>query len=711
MKNMKKDYALKCLFTAVFLLSLSNKSQAQCPTLVWSDEFNGTQVDLSKWTFDTGTGCDIALCGWGNNELQYYQANNATVSNGILSITAKKERVSSSSYTSARMKSLLKGDWAYGRFEARIKLPTGAGLWPAFWMLPTDNFYGTWPASGEIDIMENISKTPNTVLGTLHYGSSNSTHQYTGSNFTLNSGTFADAFHTFAVEWEAGKIRWFVDDVLYQTVTSSDISPNNWPFDKRFFFILNLAVGGNLGGTVDASIFPQSMQVDYVRVYASNAATISGPREVVNQASNITYAVANAPSGSSFSWTVPTGATIVSGQETSSIKVNFGSASGNVSATVTSGCGTKQLNEYVAVQLPYFYQFSFVNFDSSGYAELTSSTGALTVVSNPSASGVNTSALSAKYIRSSAEQYDLINYKTSGIKDASKYSTKAKKFYIDVYTAAPIGTQLILQLENSSVATSANYPAGRHSRYVGTTTVQNQWQRIAFELLDVPDATTSNTAVDKIILLFASNTFTGDTYYYDNLGSYDANAGIAQGSDTQAPTAVTNLSSNTIAATSFNIAWSAAIDNVNVTSYKIYVNGILKGATAQLNYSVTGLAKGSTNVVDVTAIDAAGNESAKSSITVKTNRTGLKVASVTDKKEQQISEITVYPNPVSEVLIVNNLSDNAVAELIDLNGRSVGKHFLSESENSINVSELATGMYMVKITANENTSTLKIFKR
>lgn len=707
---MKKNDSLKCLFAAIFLLCITNSSQAQCPTLVWSDEFNGTQVDLSKWTFETGTGCDISLCGWGNNELQYYQANNATISNGILSITAKKERVSGSSYTSARMKSLLKGDWAYGRFEARVKLPSGAGLWPAFWMLPTDNFYGTWPASGEIDIMENISKTPKTVLGTLHYGSSNATHQYTGSEFTLNSGIFSDAFHTFAVEWEAGKIRWFVDDILYQTVTTSDISPNNWPFDKRFYLIMNLAVGGNLGGTVDTSIFPQSMQIDYVRVYASNTSTISGPREVVNQASNISYSVADAPSGSTFAWTVPTGATIASGQGTNTVKINFGNASGNVTATVTSGCGTTVLNEYVTVQLPYFYEFSFANFDGSGYANLTSNTGTHSVVSNPSLSGVNTSALVAKYIRNPLEQYDLVVYKTSGIKDASNYTAKTKKLYIDVYTAAPIGTKLILQLENSLVATSSNYPVGRHSRYVGTTTVQNQWQRIAFEILDIPDATTSNTGVDKIILLFASNSFTGDTYYYDNLGSYDANAGIAQGSDTQSPTVPGNLASNSIAGTSFNLSWTASIDNVNVTGYKVYVNGILKGTTTQLNFSVTGLAKGSTNTVDLTAVDAAGNESAKATLVVKTNRTGLKLVSTTNKKDEIHHDITVYPNPVKDVLNLKYLPEDSTVELFDMNGRLMGKYFLSE-ESSINLSDLSIGIYSLRINSNGIISTLKIVKR
>lgn len=693
------------------MLCMTLSSQAQCPNLVWSDEFNGTQVDLSKWSFETGTGCDIALCGWGNNELQYYKSQNATISNGILSITAKKERVNGSTYTSARMKSLLKGDWTYGRFEARIKLPSGDGLWPAFWMLPTDNFYGGWPASGEIDIMENISKTPNTVLGTLHYGSSNSTHQYTGSSFTLNSGTFADAFHNFAIEWEPGTIRWFVDDVLYQTITSSDISPENWPFDKRFFFIMNLAVGGDLGGTVDPAIFPQSMQVDYVRVYAGNTATISGAREVVNQATNISYSVNNAPVGSTYSWSVPAGASIISGQGTKTVTVNFGNTSGNVTATVVSSCGTTVLNEYVSVQLPYYYQFSFANQDEIGYANLLSNTGTYSVVDNPLAAGVNTSALSARYIRNSLEQYDIIAYKTSGIADADSYTSKTKKFYIDVYTAAPIGTQLILQLENSSVATSSNYPLGRHSRYLGTTTVQNQWQRIALEMLDAPDPSAAANSVDKLVLLFASNTFTGDTFYYDNFSSYDANAGIAQGVDSQAPTKPENLSSNSIAATSFGLSWSPSMDNVNLAGYRIYVNGALKATTTQLNYSVTGVGKGSTNNVDVTAIDAAGNESVKATIIVKTNRTGLKYASPA-KSSQEISQsIVVYPNPVKDMMYFKALPENSKVKIYDMNGRLVKEYALSGGESSVNVSDVASGSYTVTATSDGAVHSFKIVKR
>lgn len=505
---------LSCIFF------INSTVKAQCPTLVWADEFNGTAFDGTKWTAENGGG------GWGNGELQYYKAANATVSSGTLKITAKKERVQANNYTSARLKTYLKGDWTYGRFEARIKLPKGAGLWPAFWMMPTDSYYGTWPRSGEIDISELIGSKPANSFGTLHYGTSSTDHQYKTSNFYLNSGTFADAFHTFAIEWQAGIIKWYVDDNLYHTLTTADISPYAWPFDKRFYIILNLAVGGTLGGTVDNTIFPVAMEVDYVRVYSSSTPTISGKRVVLNQAQGETYTIANAASGSTYAWTVPSGATIASGQGTNSIKVNWAntSSSGNVNCTITSSCSTTNLAMNVYVEPAYAYAFSFVNFDAAGQATYSRSDGTYSTVVNPSATGVNTSALCGKYIRNSAVQYDYIQYNTAAITNAGEYKTKTKKFYLDVYTAAPIGTPILIQLENGSTATASNYPTGRNSRYTAYTTKQNQWERLIFSLLDIPDAGTSDASVNRLLVLINSNSFTGHTYYIDNLDSYNAGA-------------------------------------------------------------------------------------------------------------------------------------------------------------------------------------------
>jgi len=240
--------------------------------LVWSDDFNGADgsaPDPTKWAIQTGGN------GWGNNELEYYTARpqNVQVRGGNLLITAIKEDYTGSdgvsrNYTSARMQTKGLFSQQYGRFEARIKIPRGQGMWPAFWMLGNTIDTAGWPACGEIDIMENIGKEPSMVHGTLHAPG------YPGAGYsaayTLPSGAFSDDFHVFAVEWEAQQLRVYVDGTLYGTFTQSGSpSPTNWPFSTQpFFLLLNLAVGGDWPGAPDATTqFPQQMLVDYVRVY------------------------------------------------------------------------------------------------------------------------------------------------------------------------------------------------------------------------------------------------------------------------------------------------------------------------------------------------------------------------------------------------------------------------------------------------------------
>jgi beta-glucanase (GH16 family) len=237
--------------------------------LVWHDEFDGTQLDLTHWEPQIGTGCP-ELCGWGNNELQYYRAQNATLAGGFLTITAKRENFGGANYTSARLRTRNRADWECGRFEMRAKMPIGQGIWPAFWMLPTDEVYGGWAASGEIDIMEYLGHDPDRVFGTLHYGGPYPQNQSSSGSFTLASGTFNDDFHVFVLEWEPCEIRWYVDGFLYSTKTNwnSTGGPYPAPFDQRFHLLLNLAVGGNLPGPPDpTTVFPQQLIVDYVRVY------------------------------------------------------------------------------------------------------------------------------------------------------------------------------------------------------------------------------------------------------------------------------------------------------------------------------------------------------------------------------------------------------------------------------------------------------------
>lgn len=236
--------------------------------LVWSDEFNINGLpDASKWSYDIGGNAT----GWGNNELQYYtqaRLENAEVKDDFLYITARKESFGGKDYTSARLITKLKGDWLYGRVEIRAKLPDGRGMWPAIWMLPTDWAYGGWPASGEIDIMENVGYNPYVIVASAHTESYN--HAIgTQKSANINVATCYSDFHVYALEWEVKEYRVYVDNKLYFTFKNEGTGYKAWPFDKRFHLLLNVAVGGNWGGAqgVDNTIFPRQMVVDYVRIY------------------------------------------------------------------------------------------------------------------------------------------------------------------------------------------------------------------------------------------------------------------------------------------------------------------------------------------------------------------------------------------------------------------------------------------------------------
>ena len=231
-------------------------------SLVWQDEFNGNSLS-SDWIYEIGTGS----WGWGNNELQYYRQDNTSVENGYLIITAKQQNFGGSNYTSSRLKTQGLNFFKYGRIDIRAKLPYGKGIWPALWMLGESFSSVGWPSCGEIDIMELIGGNgfnDRTVHGTVHWNE-NGHAMYGGSN-SLPSGKFHDEFHVFSIIWDQNAIRWLRDDIQYHTI---NITGNNLSaFHENFFFIFNVAVGGNWPGSPDnTTVFPQMMVVDYVRVF------------------------------------------------------------------------------------------------------------------------------------------------------------------------------------------------------------------------------------------------------------------------------------------------------------------------------------------------------------------------------------------------------------------------------------------------------------
>ncbi|MBP7478849.1 MAG: family 16 glycosylhydrolase [Spirochaetaceae bacterium] len=285
MKKMNGSALVLCiLMLIIFLTGCTSQPAADIEgwSLVWNDEFSGRKLDTQKWDYQLGTGSQYGLDGWGNQELQYYTKENIRLEKGMLIIEAKKEDKEGKPYTSGRIRTM-KDDGTvlfaplYGRIEARMQLPGGSGIWPAFWMLPADTAYGMWAASGEIDIMEFRGRLPNRTYGTLHYGEQWPGQKNSGSMYKFPEGEDGTGFHTYAVEWEPGIIRWYVDNNLFYETSSwwsmapeaEEPFPYPAPYDTPFYILLNLAVGGAFDEhrTPDNTDIPAQMIVDYVRVY------------------------------------------------------------------------------------------------------------------------------------------------------------------------------------------------------------------------------------------------------------------------------------------------------------------------------------------------------------------------------------------------------------------------------------------------------------
>lgn len=569
------SYLFKQFCLAVlFLLLPFLKTQAQCNTLVWSDEFNGTTVDLTKWQSISGNGCP-SLCGFGNAEAQRYDPNQATIvkegTNSYLNIEAKyapSSQFPDQPYASSKLTTEGKYSLKYGRVEARMKLSNGMGAWPAFWMLPVG---GNWPFTGEIDIMEAKHRNPKSIDGTIHYDGGG--YQFTGRSYSSPIDLSAD-FHVYAVEWGPNIIKWFVDDVLFHTATPNTTVNGGWPFnDNNFYIILNLAVGSygtpytrvnGAGVEPIPADFPAKLQVDYVRVYdGSFKYAVTGDSKVYQNETSKTYSV-NAIAGATYNWTVPAGATIASGQGTNSITVNWGTSGGDVSVTATfSGCNVNTYKLAVTTEPALPVEKIHEDFQSNRNVLYPVKTGVLTeAVANPSATGINTSALVGKYVRNSSELYDVLNIRNVTITNANDYVYGRKRLSFDIYTSAPVGTKISMQLENSNVTTATNYPLGRHSGFKATTTVQNKWETIEFEFEKVIDPNTSALAINNVVILFESNSNSGATYYFDNLltkaapekpivatdvlQNYDGANKIIKGTTTGTYSVVANPGSNSV---------------------------------------------------------------------------------------------------------------------------------------------------------------------
>lgn len=358
---MKNPFQKQIIFFILLaLLGFSAFGQDTCNYVVWADEFNYQgEPNPEKWGYDIGGG------GWGNNELQNYtnSRTNSFVEDGKLTIRAVK---SNGSWTSARLVTKGKGDWLYGRIEVKAKLPEGVGTWPAIWMLPTDWEYGGWPASGEIDIMEHVGYDFGTIHGTIHTEAYNhSIGTQLGKSVEVEN--VSTRFHVYAIDWNEDEIVWYVDGEAYYRIENPNKTYKEWPFDKRFHLLLNIAIGGNWGGAqgVDPNLDEATMEIDYVRVFQQEV-----PKPVIDGKKNaepseeLIFSTAEIQ-GVRYKWSFPGDVETVSGGQTVRVTVKWGNSSGNVYLELQSDCDTVAAEPFFVstVQKPSGESFEVPLFD------------------------------------------------------------------------------------------------------------------------------------------------------------------------------------------------------------------------------------------------------------------------------------------------------------------------------------------------------------
>lgn len=503
---------------SIILISLFFQAFAQCEQLVWEENFNGNSLNLQDWEYLYGDGCPN-LCGWGNAELQHYtdSPNNVSVQNGVLKITARRDIGSNPEYTSARIRTKGTATFQSGRIEARIKMPIGQGLWPAFWMLPEDYEYGTWPLSGEIDITEVLGQEPNISHGTIHYGAKWPLNQYQGNSINLGGTALHDDFHTYSIEWEQDIIRWYLDGQLFSVKTANDLGTFPWRFDQDFHILLNVAIGGNWPGYPNAGTpFPQSMEVDYIRVYEQpQRAIVSGPKSVF-KGQEVRYEVSDLANGN-FTWSIDNG-TIIS-QNASSCTVIF-NQSGTQNVHVNVSNGSCSSDHTYSVIVGDDCGVTITNFENRFGAHWTYFTGGYNNISTPAPNAVNNSPTCANW-NLAGNNEDRITFTTDLIQDASVFSNQELVLAMKIRSNAPQGTQLEIKLQNENIAgTSVNN--GVHSSYIGSTGPSGEWTWVYFSLNNLTNSSLS-ASINQIMLRPLSTPTFAYTIAFDDISILSGN--------------------------------------------------------------------------------------------------------------------------------------------------------------------------------------------
>ncbi len=664
------------VFIATIFLGLTThqKAMAQCEVLVWSDEFDGTGAPNSAyWNYDLGAG------GWGNNEVQSYtnSTTNVRQENGNLIIEAIK---SGNNWTSGRIKTQGKKGFTYGKIVYRAKLPSGVGTWPALWMLGESITSAGWPACGEIDVMEHVGKNQNVVQSALHTPSSFGNTQNKGSKTV---STVSTEFHEYAVSWNAERMIFSIDDIPFYTYKPTNKTAATWPFNANQFIIINIAMGGNFGGPIDAAVTSAKMEVDYVRVYEERTAPlIDGRSFLFENEQGIQYKAPDYGNGITYDWTVPVDATIVNGQGTNQVTVNWGPTDGTINLVVNgdTGCtdNTASLNVTTIVE-PTGLKYTIENFSNPllpGWTK-NDNTIALQTIDNHLKVDYNLSSL--KYIQ----------YEMPKAVHLSNYSIIKLPVRVESASAIP---NLLLTLRDGdgkeTITTNFEIKVVKNDGnfYTYSFNFKDQWN------LNSPAVNDNFIKSLRIYMLPGQSSFQlGAIEMYNNTTIPEAPSDLSASIDDQGKILLSWMDGTN--ATSFNLYRSS-----NTTDPYIKIKSSIK--TSEIPYAINPTE--AINYYKLSGVNNSGESPLSSEIEV--------VATITGTEPLSNSLISVYPNPCNGRFFINtNGGPIKNLKIFDSKGRT--QSFETIQDNTlliVDLKSISSGIYFIILNQESKTFVAKI---